>query len=198
MVSLNRLQTRLDNQDADTLLRELADDGLPADLPLRVRLSSEPAAVLGLTLQAAGRLCGPHLLTAWRHRLISCLDDQGRFSDDPAVQAAAIAGLLASGHTGDPTVEQALAALTRQQDDTGLFRFADDHDDFDRYRTSAFIHWLLGDHPLFRSMIRCADFDDALRETADHFGLDVSTPIAPPNSPDPDPSPTPMLAAIAA
>lgn len=185
MLSVYQIERYFHARHFDPLLRGVVPIGLDLPLPLQVRLSGQPAAVIALALRRVLELTyGPTPLSReLTSSLLAQQNNDGTFGEaegtsggtsggDPLATAAAIAALTALGreHASTPNPEAAVAreraivALANHQADDGLFQYAADRTDEDRALTSAFILTLLGGEDDFRHAVRYADllnwFDD--------------------------------------
>ena len=188
MLSVHQIERHFRARHLDTLLRGVAPIGLDLPLPLMVRLSAEPVAVIALALRRVLELTyGPTALS--RELTAAILDKQnndGSFGEgatgnvdgpgDPLATAAVVAALTALGreHANTPhpeaalARERAIAALANSQADTGLFQSSADRTDEDRVLSGAFILTLLAGDEDFRQSVRFADllnwFDEHAQE----------------------------------
>ena len=170
MLSVSLLERTLDARDHDRLLRELADNGQPLPLSLRVSLGQSETAPLALALRRLVELTYSPTDLSRRlvDRLLLAQHPDGTFAGsperdrDPLTTAVALAGLarVAREHPGslaaelDHALERGFAALSELQDCDGLFSAPADRSLADRALTTAFIISLLGDTPRFRGTVR--------------------------------------------
>ncbi|MEM6459148.1 MAG: hypothetical protein AAF710_07125 [Planctomycetota bacterium] len=185
MLSVSLIERSLAAGDHDRLLRDLADNGQPLPLGLRLRLGRGPAAPLGLALRRLVELtyAPTPLSLGLTRRLLDLQDPDGHFGDprnledprnsgnprsspDPLATAAALAGLarVRRDHASDRVpaglderLAAGYAALAAMQGGDGLLTDADDRSAADRARTTAFAVALLGEDPAFRAAFRLAD-----------------------------------------
>lgn len=181
MLSVSLIERALDTRDYDRLLRDLADNGLPLPLTLRLSLGQNPTAPLALALRRLVELTyGP---TDLSRRLVdrlladqrpdgtfpseteidkAAVSEEGTSGGDALVTAVALAALgrVAADHpaVAGPEVRSALergyAALAELQDCDGLYSAPADRSLADRALTTAFIVSLLGTDPAFRGAVR--------------------------------------------
>jgi len=177
MLSVYQIERHFRSRHIDTLLRGVSPLGMELPLPLMVRLSAEPVAVIALALRRVLELTyGP---TPLSRELIAYLlehqNNDGSFGDgttgnvngpgDPLATAAVVAALtaLAREHANTPhpeaalARERAIAALANSQADSGLFSSAADRTTEDTTLNSAFILSLLAGDEEFRQSVRFAD-----------------------------------------
>lgn len=194
MLSVYQIQRHFQTGHFDPLLRGVAPIGMALPLPLQVRLSGQPAAVIALALKRVLELTyGPTALS--RELTAALLDRQnadGSFGEaastgmtstgaisqgDPLATASAIAALGAREreHASAPhpeaaiARERAIAALAYSQADDGLFHCPADRTDDDRAMTGLFILSLLAGDEEFHHAARTADLMTWLDEHADEF-----------------------------
>ncbi|MEM9883036.1 MAG: hypothetical protein AAF800_08985 [Planctomycetota bacterium] len=179
MLSVSLIERSLAAGDHDRLLRDLADNGQPLPLGLRLRLGRGPAAPLGLALRRLVELtyAPTPLSLGLTQRLMGLQNLDGHFGDpresddpqnspDPLATAAALAGLarVRRDHVSDRVpagldgrLAAGYAALAAMQGGDGLLTDADDRSAGDRAQTTAFAVALLGEDPAFRAAFRLAD-----------------------------------------
>ena len=175
MLTLPTIQRCHRTRDHERLLRALRDNGTILPLPLQVRLSSLPMAVMALGLRRVVELSyGPTPLS--REMLAALLDwwrvaDAGRGVDPlaTAALAAAIAAVLRDQPQLDaPSLRlakrEAIASLAAAQAEDGLFDASDDRTDADRRLTSAFILYLLNNDEDFLSLVRVGELSQGLAD----------------------------------
>jgi hypothetical protein len=188
MLSVYQIQRYFHARHFDPLLRGVVPIGLELPLPLQIRLSGQPGAVLALSLRRVLELTyGPTALSReLTAALLNLQNADGSFGDadgrdqpagDPLATAAAVAALTALGreHASTPNPEAAVAreraivALAHHQADEGLFHCPADRTDEDRALTSAFILTLLGGDDDFRHAVRYADLLNWFDDHAQHL-----------------------------
>lgn len=179
MISVNLIQRHFQAGHLDQLLDGLSLGGLNLPLPLRVRLSQNPACALALGLRRLVELSygptdpGREMMA----RLLGCQDADGSFGSDPLVTACAAAALgrveAEHGRWADepvaPARERALAALAAMQGDDGLFSYSDDRTGQQRALVNAFILFLLAYDGPFRSAVRLAEIMDWFEQHQDQL-----------------------------
>ncbi len=167
-------------------------------LPLRLRLLQSQAGLLGLALRRLTELTyGPTTLSRdMTAALLEMRAEDGSFGHevetrnspshaatipDPLATAVAAAALGAMQRqwraSPSPQVaaahHTALAALGGMQVGDGLFACPADRNTGERELTAAAILWLLGDDPLFRSLVRYGDLCTCLEERFDDLAADT-------------------------
>jgi len=175
MLSMKQLDRNWRSGAYEPLTRDLALNGLPVPMSLRVRLSERPAAATGLALRRAAELIyGSTALT--RDMTDALLDTQspdGSWGGDPLTTACVLAGLEALdpdhdlGRPNDHTrrtvaIERGFAALATQQADDGLFAGRDDRSFADRLLAGAFVQYLLHRSQRFCGAVRWFELCAAL------------------------------------
>ena len=212
MLSVYQIERQLRLRHWDVLLRGIVPLGMELPLPLHIRLSQQPVAVMGLALRRVCELTyGPTAVS----RDIACtlLAEQrsdgsfGVAGPDPLATAAAINALTLL-ETSQPNhglasvpaaIDRALLVLAAMQDDDGLFNAPDDRTEDDRATTASFVLAILAGNEAFRRVLRFADLmtwfderaDSLPAPTADFWRLArIDTPV--------DAHPSPQLTAIAA
>ncbi len=195
MLSVHQIERHFRARHLDALLRGVAPIGLDLPLPLLVRLSGEPVAVLALALRRVLELTyGPTPLS--RELTATLLDRQnndGSFGEgvsgnpdgpgDPLATAAVIAALTAllQEHASTPhpeaalARERAIAALANSQADHGLFVSPADRTDHDQALATAFILTLLAGDEDFRQSVRFADLMNWFDEHDDELPAHADT-----------------------
>ncbi len=212
MLSVYQIERYLRVRHWDMLLRGIVPLGMELPLPLQIRLSQQPVAVMGLALRRVCELTyGPTAVS--REIAAKLLAEQrsdgsfGAAGPDPLATAAAVNALsvleASQPHHGlaevPAAIDRALIVLAAMQDDDGLFNAPDDRTDDDRAASAAFVLAILAGNDAFRRCVRFADlmtwFDERAESlpdaTADFWRLArIDTPVEAMSSP--------QLAAIAA
>jgi len=175
MLSMKQLDRNWRSGAFEPLTRDLALNGLPVPMSLRVRLSTSPEAATGLALRRASELIyGSTTLT--RDMVVALLATQhvdGSWAGDALVTACVLAGLEALdpdhdlGRPAEHTrrtvaIERGFAALANQQADDGLFAGRDDRSFADRLLSAAFVQYLLHRSRRFCGSVRWFSLCDAL------------------------------------
>lgn len=209
MLSVHHIERHFRHQHWEPLLRGVSPCVTDLPLPLHVRLSQQPAAVIALALRRVVELTyGPTTLSAdLTDALLAHRRPDGSFDGDPLATAAAADALarLIAEHLGAASRladahHRAVDSLAAMQDGDGLFAAHDDRTTQDRAMSSAFILSLLAGHEPFRQSVRFgellgwfADRDDALPAEVRPLWMlaQIEAPAAHRN-------PTAALAAIAA
>lgn len=176
MLSIHHIERYYRQGHFELLLRGVSPHAIELPLPLIVRLSQQPAAVIALALRRVTELSyGPtrlsRVLTA---DLLRRQSPDGSFDGDPLSTAAAADALsrVLTEHGSQADAERltaareaALSSLGVMQNQAGLLAGPADRTEQDAALSSAFILSLLAGDPGFRAAVR---YHDLLDYFADH------------------------------
>ena len=180
MLSVYHIERYFRTRHWDILLRGIVPLGMELPLPMHIRLSQQPVAVMGLALRRVCELTyGPTGVS--RDMAAALLAQQhadgsfGVAGPDPLATAAAV-NALATLEASQPNhglpdvpaaIDRALIVLAAMQDDDGLFNAPDDRTDDDRAAAAAFVLAILASNESFRRSVRFADLMTWFDERAD-------------------------------